>query len=107
MTAHLFWAFFQPQGMHQKNHTADEWNDSVQVATTARVDRGIIITTEAMVAERPEEGQWHPGYAWRHGPHGRHGLLSSPNRNDEGLEFIPSFFCLVVVRAAAIVRTRK
>ena len=39
---------------------------------------GLLITTEAMVAERPKKDSAAPGYAWRwHGRHGRYGLLIS------------------------------
>ena len=41
---------------------------------------GLLITTEAMVAERPKKDSWVSGYAWRrHGRHGRYGLLSLPS----------------------------
>ena len=41
---------------------------------------GLLITTEAMVAERPKKESGAPGYAWRwHGRYGRYGLLSLPS----------------------------
>ena len=41
---------------------------------------GLLITTEAMVAERPKKDSGASGYAWRwHGWNGRHGLLSPPS----------------------------
>ena len=41
---------------------------------------GLLITTEAMVAERPKKDSGAPGNAWRwHGRYGRYGLLSPPS----------------------------
>ena len=59
--------------------------DPVKVVRTALQDAasvaGLLVTTEAMIAEAPkkESGGGMPA-AWRrrHGRHGRHGLLRSP-----------------------------
>ena len=60
--------------------------DPTKVARTALQDAasiaGLLITTEAMVADKPEKKdgharRWrHAGHGW-HGRHGRHGLLSA------------------------------
>ena len=54
--------------------------DPVKVVRTALQDAasvaGLLITTEAMIAEAAEEGRSDAGNARRrHGRHGRHGLL--------------------------------
>jgi hypothetical protein len=33
----FFWTFFQPPGVHQENHSADELNDGFQVAMKAEL----------------------------------------------------------------------
>jgi hypothetical protein len=50
---------------------------------------GLLITTEAMVAE---EGQRNSGYAWRW--HGRYGLLRLPLTESEGPGLLPRAFSL-------------
>ena len=70
---------------------------------------GLLITTEAMVAERPKKEQWRSGYAWWwHGWDGRYGLLNSfaLNWNDEGPGIIPGFFSSMRGRPAGDTRTR-
>ena len=58
--------------------------DPVKVVRTALQDAasvaGLLITTEAMIAEAPKkESRRRRCRAWRrHGRHGRHGLLRSP-----------------------------
>ena len=53
---------------------------------------GLLITTEAMVAERPKKESGPPGNSWRW--HGRYGWTIKPTlkRNDESPEFFRAFF---------------
>ena len=55
---------------------------------------GLLITTEAMVAERPKKESGAPRYAWRwNGRHGRHGLLSPPStETTKARDFFRAFF---------------
>ena len=71
---------------------------------------GLLITTEAMVAERPKKDSGAPGYAWRwHGRYGRYGLLSPPSTEmTKARDFFRAFFLVPQPRKnASVCRSKK
>ena len=68
--------------MRQRRHRRSGQGRARRALQDAASVAGLLITTEAMVAEEAEEGAA-PADAGRrrHGRHGRHGLLKGPSKS--------------------------
>ena len=80
--------------------------DPAKVVRTALQDAasvaGLLITTEAMIADKPEpKGQAGGGMPGRHGRHGRHDVISPPRLIPDGGPRAPRF------RLRAVVKLRR
>jgi hypothetical protein len=70
--------------------------DPAKVVRTALEDAasvaGLLITTEAMVADKPEGRRWRRWRHARHGRHGRHDVSCHRQRHERGRNARPLFF---------------